>query len=106
MTSHALMADVLGYFFRDNYPSKKVENISIVQIQNLTRLFLYNNIFVYDDKIYSCAKGSPVTMPLTETLANIYLYQWQESICSEIRVRRQFFGRLVVVCLLSYYSYV
>ena len=32
MTSHESMAEVLGYFFRDNYPSNKVENISIVQI--------------------------------------------------------------------------
>ena len=103
MSSHESMAEVLGYFFRDNYPSNKVENISIVQIQNLVRLFLYNNIFIYDDKIYSCAKGSPITMPLTETLANIYLCQWQTSILREIQSRHQFFGRLVVVCSLSYY---
>ena len=42
-------------------------------------------------------------MPLTETLANIYLCQWQGSILREIQSRHQFFGRLVVVCSLSYY---
>ena len=103
MASHESMADVLGYFLRNNYSSNRVENISIVQIQTLVRLFLYNNIFIYDDKIYSCAKGSPITMPLTEILANIYLCQWQASILREIRSRHQFFGRVVVVCSLSCY---
>lgn len=98
MASHASMAEVLGYFFRDKLIWNKLENIPAVQIKNLVQLFLYNNIFVYDDEIYSCVKGSPITMPLSETLANIYLCQGQGTILTEVSSRHQFFGRSVVVC--------
>ena len=93
IASHARMADVLEYFLHDDLPGNTVENITMVHMKNLVQLFLYNNVFVYDDKLYMCVKGSPITMPLTETLANIYLYQWQKMIVKEVKARQQFFGR-------------
>ena len=93
MAPHAVMADVLEQFLRDTLPGNSLEKVSIVHIKNLVQLFLYNNAFVYDEKMYTCVKGSPTTILLTETLADIYLFQWQKKILKEINARRQFFGR-------------
>jgi len=93
MAPHAVMADVLEHFLRDSLPGNTLEKFSIVHIKNLVQLFLYNNAFVYEENMYTCVKGSPTTIPLTETLANIYLFQWQKKILKEINARQQFFGR-------------
>ena len=93
MTPHAVMADALEYFLRDSLPGNTLETFSIVHIKNLVQLFLYNNAFIYEENMHTCVKGSPITIPLTETLANIYLFQWQKKILKEIDARRQFFGR-------------
>ena len=93
MAPHAVMADVLEQFLRDTLPGNTIGKFSIVHIKNLVQLFLYNNAFVYEENMYTCVKGSPTTIPLTETLANIYLFQWQKKILKEINSRRQFFVR-------------
>ena len=92
------MADFLEQFLRDSLPGNTLEKFSIVHIKNLVQLFLYNNAFVYEENMYTCVKGSPTTIPLTETLANIYLFQWQKKILKEINARRQFFGRHKMTC--------
>ena len=96
MVSHKHMTKILGYFLQDNLPENKLEKISIITIQNLMQLFLYNNIFHYKGKIFTCAKGSPNTMALTDTLADIYLFEWQKLILKEIGVKRELFGRHVL----------
>ena len=93
IASHSSMAEILGYFLEDNLARNVIENLTIVHLKNLVQIFLYNNIFVYDNKIYKFIKGSPTTMPLTETLANIYLCEWQKMLLKQINVRQQFFAR-------------
>ena len=93
MAPHTVMADVLEHFLRDQLPEKRLEKITVDHLKNLVQLFLYNNVFVYEERIYTCVKGSPTTIPLSETLANIYLFQWQKPLLKLIKDRRQFFGR-------------
>ncbi|CAF4579423.1 unnamed protein product, partial [Rotaria magnacalcarata] len=71
---HKNMIDTVGYFLEDNLVTNKLEQVTIQTIKNLLHIFLYNNVFYYKDKIYTLIKGSPNTMPLSDTLSNIFLF--------------------------------
>ncbi|CAF3235064.1 unnamed protein product [Rotaria socialis] len=90
---HKNMIDTVGYFLEDNLVTNKLEQVTIQTIKNLLHIFLYNNVFYYKDKIYTLMKGSPNTMPLSDTLSNIFLFTWQKKILKEIKSKNEFFGR-------------
>ncbi|CAF5114934.1 unnamed protein product, partial [Rotaria magnacalcarata] len=87
------MIDTVGYFLEDNLVTNKLEQVTIQTIKNLLHIFLYNNVFYYKDQIYTLTKGSPNTMPLSDTLSNIFLFTWQKKILKEIKSKNEFFGR-------------
>ncbi|CAF2104345.1 unnamed protein product [Rotaria magnacalcarata] len=93
MDTHKNMVDIVGYFLQDNLATPKLEQITIQTVQNLLHIFLYNNVFSYKDKVYTFAKGSPNTMSLTDTLANIYLSVWEKKILKQIKPNNELFGR-------------
>ena len=90
---HQTMVDTVTSFLQENSANNKVNHVSIMTIKNLLQLFLYNNIFSYDNRVYSMTKGSPRTMPLSETLANIYLSDWQRMIMRQVQQHVEIFGR-------------
>ncbi|CAF2113717.1 unnamed protein product, partial [Rotaria magnacalcarata] len=89
---HKNMVDTVGYFLKDNLVTNKLEQVTIQTIKNLLLIFLYNNVFYYKDKIYTLMKGSSNTMPLSDTLSNIFLFTWQKKILKEIKSKNEFFG--------------
>jgi hypothetical protein len=93
LVSHKSMVEIVGYFLKDNLSTPKLKTISITTIQNLLQLYLYNNIFCYNGKIYTMTKGGPNTMPLTATVSSIYLFGWQKMILQEVQRNNGFFGR-------------
>ena len=62
-------------------------------IIELTQLFLRNNHFYYNNTIYRYARGSPECLGLSETLSNIYLYQWQKLLLNKLSIGGELFGR-------------
>jgi hypothetical protein len=93
MATHDGMLFVLERFLLDNLAVPAVENISIRRVIELTSLFLNHNRFYYDRKIYRFKRGSPNSLPLTETLRTIYISQWQKLLLREASIRKEFFGR-------------
>jgi hypothetical protein len=93
LASHSTMIDVVIHFLQENMATNKLENVSIIAIENLLQLFLYNNIFCYKKKIYTLIKGGPNTMPLSHLLSTIYLFQWQRTIAKEVEINNELFGR-------------
>ncbi|CAF1234049.1 unnamed protein product, partial [Rotaria magnacalcarata] len=75
LNTHKNMIDIVGYFLEDNLVPNKLEQVTIQNIKNLLHIFLYNNVFYYKDQIYTLTKGSPNTMPLSDTLSNIYVFK-------------------------------
>ncbi|CAF1305142.1 unnamed protein product, partial [Rotaria magnacalcarata] len=84
--------DIVGYFLEDNLAPNKLEQATIQNIKNLLHIFLYNNVFYYKDQIYTLTKGSPNTMPLSDTLSNIYVFVWQKQILKQLQLNNEFFG--------------
>ena len=93
LAEHDQLIDTVMYFLQDNSVTNKVNQVSIMTIKNLLQLFLYNNLFCYENNIYTITKGSPNTMPLSSTLANIYLFDWQKLILQQVKRKDEFFGR-------------
>ncbi len=93
MEVHRSMIDIVGYFLQDNLATNRLGNYTILTIKNLLHIFLYNNIFSLNDEIYKVDKGSPQSMPLSDTLSNIYLYVWQKKISKELNETNELFGR-------------
>ena len=62
-------------------------------IQELTRLFLENNMFSYQGKIYRYIKGCPVNYRLSRLLFNIYLHYWQGPLVRQVRLADEFYVR-------------
>lgn len=93
MEVHRNMIDIVGYFLQDALATNRLGNLTILTIKNLLHIFLYNNIFCYKDNVYKMNKGSPHSMPLTETLSDIYLFVWQKKILKELGEHNELFGR-------------
>ena len=93
VASHDSMIATVGYFLQDNLATNKLEHVSIATIQHLLQLYLYNNIFLYNSTIYTIARGGPNTLPLSDTLSNIWLFGWQKSMSNEVLRYDEMFGR-------------
>ena len=93
LVSHGTMLTTLKDFLDRHLSSNHIEFISINRIIHLTNMFLQNNRFYYDNKIYRFLKGAPNCLPFTKTLSNIYIYQWERSLFEELSRRNEFYGR-------------
>jgi hypothetical protein len=97
MVPHKTMLTILEAFFNRHLATLAIDMLSIKKIINLTSLFLNNNRFYYENKIYRFTKGSPSSLLFTETLSNICAFQWQNVLLRERLIQNEFFGRYVCV---------
>lgn len=93
LDTHKNMIYFVECFLKTYILSSKIENFAINDILNLLHLFLDNNIFCYKDKIYEFIKGSPNTIPFSETLSNIYLSIWEKLITDQLSLKKDLYGR-------------
>jgi hypothetical protein len=94
------MLNVLERFLRDSLVAPGIGNLSIQKLIDLTALFLNHNRFFYNNQIYRCIKGGPNSLPLTNTLSQIYAYQWENILLNELSILgKEFFGRYVIYFL-------
>ncbi|CAF4960736.1 unnamed protein product, partial [Rotaria magnacalcarata] len=94
LTPHHILLSTLLDFFVKYYHLPIVENIHITKIVRLTSLFLHNNRFYYDGKIYRFIKGGPSNSGLIETLSNIYLNLMDNFLINQSSTKQnEFYGR-------------
>ena len=93
LVSHDHMLNTLTDFFLNDYHLPYIEKIHYTKIVQLTSLFLRNNRFYYDNKIYRFIKGGPTNSGLIETLANIYLSRMEHFLIDQHSMQNQFYGR-------------
>jgi hypothetical protein len=93
MVTHESMLITLEGFLTNHLATPLVGDISIARFYKLAALFLNNNRFYYDNKLYSFTKGAPSGLLFTETLSNIYVFLWQQSLLEAPLIRKELFGR-------------
>lgn len=102
MLTHGELLLTLQEYLNENLALPFIENFSINEIIRLTSMFLHHTRVYYDHKIYRFLKGSPSSLPFTDTLLNITAFQWQKNLLQEPLINREFYGRYLFfnVCLL------
>ncbi|CAF4070474.1 unnamed protein product [Adineta steineri] len=80
------------------------QGLSNDTIQELTLLFLKNNVFSYQGQIYRYIKGCPINFRLSRLLFNIYLNYWQIPLVRQIRLADEFYGRYYNMGIMTWYG--
>lgn len=93
MDLHENIINTVGNFIEYNSFDNRVGNVSLQTMKNLLHLYLYNNVVCFNNTIYQMTQGSPHSIPLSETLSNIYVYGWQKRILRALDGQNELFGR-------------
>ena len=71
----------------------KIGNLTVNAIIRLVCVILETNCFVYDNKYYKQIRGGAMGSPFTTTLANIYMYEWEQTLVQYQEQRNELYGR-------------
>lgn len=93
LDTHDNMIQTICYFIEENVANNKLGDIRIDTIKNLLQLCLCHTVFSYKNKLYKFVRGGPTTLPLMDTLSNIYLFMWQRKCLPSVASEKEFFGR-------------
>jgi hypothetical protein len=75
-----------------------VRGMSLDGIEQLARLVLTENVFIYENKHYRQIKGGAMDSPFTLTLANIFIWHWEQKLVHIQQESNELYGRLVKYC--------
>ncbi|CAF3086307.1 unnamed protein product [Rotaria socialis] len=60
--------------------NRRIHGMTIDTITRLARLVLDTNCFVYNNKYYQQIRGGAMGSPFTMTLANVYMWEWEQTL--------------------------
>lgn len=83
---------VLGEFLREHH-GETVQGLTIETIIALARVVLQNNTFVYEKKFYRQIIGGAMGSAFTLTLANIFMWKWQQETILPHLPSHELYGR-------------
>ena len=76
---------------------EKVNTISVDTIINLARIVLTENAFFYDNKYYKQILGGAMGSPFTMTLANIFMWYWEQELVTDLHSSHELYGRYLKI---------
>ena len=82
----------------------RISSLSINDIMRMARLVLDTNHFVYKDKYYLQVRGGAMGSAFTMVLANIYMWEWEQSLIEHQQACGELYGRSVLLFLCGYGS--
>lgn len=85
----------LGHFLNQHAIGGKINNMTIDTLMKMTRLVLDTNCFAFENKYYQQTRGGAMGSPLTMTLANIYMFEWEQPLIEYQKSHRELYGRYV-----------
>ena len=62
-------------------------------IESLPRIVLTENVFIYNNKYYRQVKGGAMGSPFTLTLANIFMWHWEQKLVHQQKAFNELHGR-------------
>ena len=87
--------DALASFLSKTLKNSRIGNINIDTIIRLARLVLDNNYFAYNEKYYRQTRGGAMGSPFTMVLANIYMFEWEQTLIRYQENHQELYGRSV-----------
>jgi len=79
--------------FLNHFKYTHVQRMTIDAIESLARLVLTENVFFYENKYYRQIKGGAMGSPFTLTLANIFMWHWEQKLVEQQRNSNELYGR-------------
>ena len=73
----------------------QVKGMTLDAIESLARIVLTENVFIYENKYYRQIKGGAMGSAFTLTLANIFMWEWEQHIAEKQRNSNELYGRYV-----------
>ena len=70
-----------------------VQGMSIEAIEKLARIVLTENVFIYENKYYRQVIGGAMGSSFTLTLANIFMWDWEQELVEHQRNSNELYGR-------------
>jgi hypothetical protein len=71
----------------------QVKGMTLDAIESLARIVLTENVFIYENKYYRQIKGGAMGSAFTLTLANIFMWDWEQKIAEKQRNSNELYGR-------------
>ncbi|CAF1228513.1 unnamed protein product, partial [Rotaria sordida] len=78
-----------------NLRNNKIGTLRIDDIMRMARLVLDTNIFVYEKTHYRQIRGGAMGSAFTQTLANIYMLDWEQQLIHDQQVDQKIYGRYI-----------
>jgi hypothetical protein len=92
----------LGRFLIRHSQNGKINQMTIDTLMKMARLVLNTNCFAFENKYYLQIRGGAMGSPLTMTLANIYMYEWEQTLIEYQKTHNEVYGRYVVFCFVFF----
>ena len=70
-----------------------IKKMSLQAIEQLARMVLTENVFIYEQKYYRQVIGGAMGSPFTLTLANIFMWHWEQQFVEHQRQKNELYGR-------------
>ena len=70
-----------------------VRGMTLDAIESLARLVRTENVFVYNNQYYRQILGGAMGSPFTLTLANIFMWHWEQELVAHQRNSNELYGR-------------
>ena len=85
----------LGRFLVKYSTEGTINGMTIDTIMKMARLVLNTNCFAFQNKYYQQIRGGAMGSPLTMTLANIYMLEWEKPLIEYQKLHNEIYGRYV-----------
>ncbi|CAF1506685.1 unnamed protein product [Adineta ricciae] len=95
MIPHNGFLIALGHFLERHSTNHRIHGMTIDTIMKLARLVLTTNCFAFNNKYYEQIRGGAMGSPLTMTLANIYMLEWEQPLIKYQKSQNELYGRYI-----------
>jgi hypothetical protein len=86
--------------FLSYYGYQKVKGIPLDAIRKLARIVITENVFIYERKFFKQIIGGAMGSAFTLTLANIFMWKWEQRLISRQIASNEIHGRYVFILFL------
>lgn len=85
----------LDRFLHRHAIADKINHMTIPTLMSMAQLVLETNCFAFEKKYYQQIRGGAMGSPLTMTLANIYMLEWEQPLIGFQKCHGELYGRYV-----------
>ena len=87
--------NTLKRFLERHLPHRRTSTLSIDDLMDMAQLVLNTNCFAYEGKYYRQIRGGAMGSAFTQTLANIYMCEWENDLVRHQEASDDIYGRYI-----------